>query len=256
MTADNSPAPSRRRSLAFRIARAVVFVVLALLMLPYIVTPFYRVIDPVSTSMLWRWMRGAPVERTFVPMERIAPILAKSVIVSEDAKFCTHRGIDWGELKAAIEEADELGDMRGASTITQQTAKNLFFWGGRSFVRKALEFPLAIWIDLVLPKRRVLEIYLNIAQWGPAVSSASRPARGGRSASRPATSVPRGRDPGGRAAQPATAATPSGRARGCAGLPPHPGPGGGGPGRDRRLRPEALNWPADWPLALPAPHPL
>jgi monofunctional biosynthetic peptidoglycan transglycosylase len=167
MTADNSPAPSRRRSLAFRIARAVVLVVLALLMLPYIVTPFYRVIDPVSTSMLWRWMRGAPVERTFVPMERIAPILAKSVIVSEDAKFCTHRGIDWGELKAAIEEADELGDMRGASTITQQTAKNLFFWGGRSFVRKALEFPLAIWIDLVLPKRRVLEIYLNIAQWGP-----------------------------------------------------------------------------------------
>jgi monofunctional glycosyltransferase len=167
MTVDNSPAPSRRRSLAFRIARAVVFVVLALLMLPYIVTPFYRVIDPVSTSMLWRWMRGAPVERTFVPMERIAPILAKSVIVSEDAKFCTHRGIDWGELKAALEEADELGDMRGASTITQQTAKNLFFWGGRSFVRKALEFPLAIWIDLVLPKRRVLEIYLNIAQWGP-----------------------------------------------------------------------------------------
>jgi monofunctional biosynthetic peptidoglycan transglycosylase len=167
MTADNSPAPTRRRSLAFRIARAVVLVVLALLMLPYIVTPFYRVIDPVSTSMLWRWMRGAPVERTFVPMERIAPILAKSVIVSEDAKFCTHRGIDWGELKAAIEEADELGDMRGASTITQQTAKNLFFWGGRSFVRKALEFPLAIWIDLVLPKRRVLEIYLNIAQWGP-----------------------------------------------------------------------------------------
>jgi monofunctional biosynthetic peptidoglycan transglycosylase len=167
MTADNSPAPVRRRSLGFRIARAVLLAVLALLLLPYIVTPFYRVIDPVSAPMLWRWLRGAPVERTFVPMGRIAPILAKSVIVSEDAKFCTHRGIDWGELKAAIEEADELGDMRGASTITQQTAKNLFFWGGRSFVRKALEFPLAIWIDLVLPKRRVLEIYLNIAQWGP-----------------------------------------------------------------------------------------
>jgi monofunctional glycosyltransferase len=167
MTADNSPAPSRRRSLAFRIARAVVLVVLALLMLPYIVTPFYRVIDPVSTSMLWRWMRGAPVERTFVPMERIAPILAKSVIVSEDAKFCTHRGIDWGELKAAIEEADELGDMRGASTITQQTAKNLFLWSGRSYLRKALELPLSMWMDLVLGKRRIMEIYLNIATWGP-----------------------------------------------------------------------------------------
>lgn len=167
MTADNSPAPPRRRSLGFRIARAMLLIVLALLLLPYVLTPFYRFIDPVSAPMLWRWMRGAPVERTFVPMDRIAPIMARSVIVSEDAKFCTHRGIDWGELKAAIEEADELGEMRGASTITQQTAKNLFLWGGRSFVRKALEFPLAIWIDLVLPKQRIMEIYLNIAEFGP-----------------------------------------------------------------------------------------
>jgi monofunctional biosynthetic peptidoglycan transglycosylase len=94
-------------------------------------------------------------------------VLAKTVIVSEDAKFCRHRGIDWGELRAAIEEADELGEARGASTITQQTVKNLFLWGGRSFVRKALEFPLAIWADLVLPKRRIMEIYLNVAEWGP-----------------------------------------------------------------------------------------
>ena len=100
-------------------------------------------------------------------MDRIAPVMAKTVIASEDAKFCSHRGIDWGELRAAIDEADELGEARGASTITQQTVKNLFLWGGRSFVRKALEFPLAMWTDLVLPKRRIMEIYLNIAEWGP-----------------------------------------------------------------------------------------
>ena len=168
MTSANPTRTKASRSLAFRIARALVLFVIALLLLPYLLTPLYRVFDPVSTPMLWRWLRGARVERTFVPMERIAPVVAKTVIASEDAKFCRHRGIDWGELRAAIDEADELGEARGASTITQQTAKNLFLWGGRSFVRKALEFPLAMWMDLVLPKRRIMEIYLNVAEWGPA----------------------------------------------------------------------------------------
>ena len=89
------------------------------------------------------------------------------MIVAEDGRFCTHRGIDTAELWQAIREADELSEARGGSTITQQVAKNLFLWNSRSFVRKALELPLALWIDLVLPKPRVLEIYLNIAEWGP-----------------------------------------------------------------------------------------
>jgi monofunctional biosynthetic peptidoglycan transglycosylase len=159
--------PSRPRSLGFRIARAAVLVLLVFVLLPYVLAPLYRVIDPVPTVVLWRWLSGAPVERTFVTMERIAPVMPRSVIVSEDAKFCSHRGIDWGELKAAIEDADELSEARGASTITQQTVKNLFLWGGRSFVRKGLEFPLAVWTDFVLPKRRIMEIYLNIAEMGP-----------------------------------------------------------------------------------------
>ena len=167
MTSANPTRTRAPRRLAFRIARALILFVIALLLLPYLLTPLYRVFDPVSMPMLWRWLRGARVERTFVPMERIAPVVAKTVIASEDAKFCRHRGIDWGELRAAIDEADELGEARGASTITQQTAKNLFLWGHRSFVRKALEFPLAMWMDLVLPKRRIMEIYLNVAEWGP-----------------------------------------------------------------------------------------
>ena len=75
--------------------------------------------------------------------------------------------MDFAEIREALAESDDIDEVRGGSTITQQVAKNLFLWQGRSFVRKALEFPLALWIDLILPKRRVLEIYLNIAEWGP-----------------------------------------------------------------------------------------
>jgi monofunctional biosynthetic peptidoglycan transglycosylase len=117
--------------------------------------------------MLARWVTGKRVERTTVPLEAVAPVLARSVIASEDGRFCSHRGIDLSELRAAWEDAEDISEVRGGSTITQQAAKNLFLWGGRSYVRKALEFPLALWMDLVLPKRRIMEIYLNIAEWGP-----------------------------------------------------------------------------------------
>jgi monofunctional biosynthetic peptidoglycan transglycosylase len=93
--------------------------------------------------------------------------LPRSVVASEDAKFCSHHGIDWDALRDVIDDAEDGEMARGGSTITQQVAKNLFLWQGRSLVRKALEFPLALWIDLVLPKQRILEIYLNIAELGP-----------------------------------------------------------------------------------------
>jgi monofunctional biosynthetic peptidoglycan transglycosylase len=102
-----------------------------------------------------------------VPLSRIDPDLALAVLVAEDGRFCSHHGVDFTEIGNAIEDAEGLSDVRGGSTITQQVAKNLFLWQGRSYVRKVLEFPLALWIDLVLPKRRVLEIYLNIAEMGP-----------------------------------------------------------------------------------------
>jgi monofunctional biosynthetic peptidoglycan transglycosylase len=137
------------------------------LLLPYLLAPLYRFVNPVSTLMLWRWATGARVERTFVPIERMAPALPITVIAAEDGRFCSHHGIDWRELTERLDDIDDISKAKGVSTITQQTAKNLFLWPGRSFVRKGLEFPLALWIDLVLPKRRVLEIYLNIAEWGP-----------------------------------------------------------------------------------------
>ncbi len=155
------------RGLRWRAARWVLLVAVLVLLVPYAVTPVYRYVNPVSTPMMWRWLIGGRVERTWVPLESIAPALRFTVLAAEDARFCLHRGVDWGELRDVIREADDFGDLRGGSTITQQTVKNLFLWQGRSFVRKALEFPLALWFDLLVPKRRILEIYLNVAEWGP-----------------------------------------------------------------------------------------
>jgi len=141
--------------------------VLLALLLPYLLAPLYRVGHPVSTLMAWRYITRAPISRQWIDLAAMAPSLPRSVIASEDAKFCSHHGIDWGALREVIDDAEDGEVTRGGSTITQQVAKNLFLWQGRSFVRKALEFPLALWIELVLPKRRILEIYLNIAELGP-----------------------------------------------------------------------------------------
>ena len=154
-------------------------IVLIVLALPYLIVPLYRFGEPVSTLMLWRWATGQRVERVFVPLGRIASALPLTVIISEDGGFCRNRGIDLAAMREAWQQADQnLDEARGGSTITQQTAKNLFFWQGRSIVRKALEIPLALWMYYTLPKRRVLELYLNIAEWGPngefGVEAASR----------------------------------------------------------------------------------
>jgi monofunctional biosynthetic peptidoglycan transglycosylase len=168
--------PARWRSLAhekLRLARlgrpfwAAVYVVLALVLVPYLLTPIYAVVNPVSTIMLWRYVTGQQVERHWVPLEKIDKEVPLSVIIAEDGRFCTHYGVDLVEIRDAIEDANGIDDLRGGSTITQQVAKNLFLWPGRSFVRKALELPLSLWIDLVLSKKRILEIYLNVAELGP-----------------------------------------------------------------------------------------
>ncbi len=142
-------------------------VLLALLALPYLLTPIYAGGRPVSTLMLWRWATGAPVTRQWIDFRQISPALPRTVVASEDARFCRHHGVDWDAVREVIADAEDGDVSRGGSTITQQVAKNLFLWPGRSMVRKALELPLALWIDLVLPKQRVLELYLNIAEWGP-----------------------------------------------------------------------------------------
>jgi monofunctional glycosyltransferase len=149
-----------------RFIRAVALIVVLIALLPFALTLFYATVAPVSTVMLWRWATGKRVERIWIPLDRVAPALVVAILVAEDARYCRHHGIDFQSV-AEIIETEDLREARGGSSITQQTAKNLFMWPSRSFVRKALEFPLALWLDLVLGKRRVLEIYLNIAEWGP-----------------------------------------------------------------------------------------
>ena len=158
---------------------------LAVLLLPYVLAPFYRVGHPVSTLMAWRWLKGAPVSRQWIDFKAMSPALPRSVVASEDAKFCSHHGIDWDALREVIDDAEDGEVRRGGSTITQQVAKNLFLWPGRSVVRKGLEIPLAMWIDLVLPKQRILEIYLNIAELGPSGQFGAEPGRPTPSAARP-----------------------------------------------------------------------
>src|SRR5947209_15957077 len=99
-----------------RLGWALLIVVAVIILLPYLLVPLYGVVDPVSTLMLWRWAHGARVERTFVPLERIAPALPMTVIASEDGRFCSHHGIDWQELRERIEDADDISEARGVST--------------------------------------------------------------------------------------------------------------------------------------------
>ncbi len=141
---------------------ALVPAVLTFLYLP----PF---VHPISTLMLKDLVTLQGYDRRWVSIDDVAPVLSHSVIMSEDGQFCSHRGIDWGEMRAVIDDALAGETTRGASTITMQTVKNLFLWQGRSIVRKGLEVPLAVYFDAVLPKKRIMEIYLNIAEWGPGI---------------------------------------------------------------------------------------
>jgi monofunctional glycosyltransferase len=150
-----------------RLVKTLFLILLAVVLLPYLVTPLYRTGHPVSTMMAWRWLKGAPMSRQWIDFARISPYLPRSVVVAEDAHFCRHHGVDLGAMREALQNAEEGEKLRGASTITQQVAKNLFLWPIPDLIRKALEFPLAIWIDFVLPKQRILEIYLNVAELGP-----------------------------------------------------------------------------------------
>jgi monofunctional glycosyltransferase len=156
-----------KRNLILRSLRAVLLIILLVFLVPYLLTPFYAAGHPVSALMLWRSLTGRPVERQWVDLAAMSPYLPRSVVSAEDAKFCSHHGVDWDALREVMDDAEDGEVTRGGSTITQQVAKNLFLWPGRSVIRKALELPLALWIDAVLSKRRILELYLNIAELGP-----------------------------------------------------------------------------------------
>jgi monofunctional glycosyltransferase len=138
---------------------------------------FRFVNPPITAVMLAEKLKGATLRHHFVPMRRISPQLPLAVIASEDGRFCLHWGVDWGAVKEAIHEGDGFADFRGASTIPMQVAKNLYLWNGRSYVRKSIEMPLAYLLSALWPKKRVMEVYLNVAQWGPGLFGAEAASR-------------------------------------------------------------------------------
>lgn len=145
---------------------------------------FRFVPPPTSAFMLIRqtsaWVHdeaGFRMHHDWVPLEQIAPSLALAVVASEDQKFPQHHGFDVASIRKALIEAGEGERLRGASTISQQTAKNLFLWGGRSFVRKGIEAWFTVWMELLWPKHRILEVYLNIAEFGDGIYGAEAAAR-------------------------------------------------------------------------------
>ena len=151
-----------------------------LLVLPFLLTFVYGFVPPpVSNLMLLRTIQGNGINKDWVSLNDISPYLAAAVITSEDARFCAHHGVDWLEVQGVVEDVfdDDEGPVRGASTISMQAAKNLFLWDGRSMIRKGLELPVALWMDLLWTKRRMIEIYLNIVEWAPGVYGAEAAAR-------------------------------------------------------------------------------
>jgi len=143
--------------------------------LPVLLILVYRVVPPPVTPLML--LRDAPIDRRWVPLEEIAPALPRAVIASEDNLFCRHGGIDWNSLSAAVEAYAAGERAGGGSTISMQTAKNLFLWPDRHPVRKVIEFPLTLLIEALWPKRRILEVYLNVVEWGDGVYGAEAAAR-------------------------------------------------------------------------------
>lgn len=176
---------TKRRAAPGRLGRWLLRGFLALLLLPVPLILLYRFVPPpVTPLMLIRAAEGEPIHRDWVPYARIAPALPRAVIASEDERFCWHHGFDWVEIDKAY-DAWRAGDrLRGASTISQQLARNLFLWPGGGYPRKAAEAYVTLLLEALLSKQRILELYLNVVEWGDGVYGAEAAARAhfGRSA--------------------------------------------------------------------------
>jgi monofunctional biosynthetic peptidoglycan transglycosylase len=171
--AEDVPPVASRKSGLSRLLRRAVKVVAVLVVLPFVLLPLYAVVDPpLTTVMIEKRLGGASIQKTWTDLDDISPNIVRAVMMAEDARFCEHSGMDFVEMQKALEKAQDGGRLRGASTITMQMVKNLFLWTGRDWIRKGMEAPLALYADLVLSKRRIMEIYLNIVEWDTGVYGA------------------------------------------------------------------------------------
>jgi monofunctional biosynthetic peptidoglycan transglycosylase len=163
---------------AMRLLRLAPYVLIVLFFVPYYLTGLYILVNPpVTALMVQKLLAGNGIAYRWRGLDAISPALVTQVIASEDGRFCSHRGVDWSALDAAADAFAEGRARGGGSTITMQTAKNLFLWTRPAFLRKPLEIPLAYYMDFVLGKRRLMEIYLNVVEWAPGVYGAEAAAR-------------------------------------------------------------------------------
>lgn len=154
------------------ILRALGAAVATAVAVPLVLALAYGFIDPPSLPILRRQTDGQRVTQVWRPLSEMSPELVQAVVMAEDARFCMHWGVDLAQFYEVAQDAVQGEPIRGASTVTMQVVRNLFLWPQRSYLRKAVEIPLAVWLDLVLSKDRILEIYLNVAQWGPDIYGA------------------------------------------------------------------------------------
>ncbi len=181
---DTPPKTSLRKSFLLSFVRWLVIGVVFLWSLAALILASARWVDPPTTAVqmqrrLQAWARHTPYHERykFIPLSQISPDLQHAVIAAEDERFYQHHGFDWNQIEIAAEGDLEGGRTRGASTITQQLVKNLFFGTGRSVLRKGAEFTLVPVAEIVIGKRRILEIYLNVIEWGPAIYGAESACR-------------------------------------------------------------------------------
>ena len=172
---DPPETPPPRTKRPFRTSGLVMLLLGGLTLGP--VLAFRVVPPPVTFLMLERLAEGRGLHRAWRPLEGMAPALPLAVVAAEDARFCDHHGFDWAAMRAAAgrnarESQDGRGRVRGGSTLSQQTAKNVFLWPHRDYVRKGLEAGYTVLIEAVWGKRRILETYLNVVEWGPGVYGA------------------------------------------------------------------------------------
>jgi monofunctional biosynthetic peptidoglycan transglycosylase len=168
------------RSLARRLYRFVLLFVLVFgLVGPVAMVTLYKFVPPPMTFlMIERMFQGHGFDRRWVPLSRISPSLVGAVIASEDSGFCEHHGFDFTAIERALRHNEEdPGKIRGGSTISQQTAKNVFLWPGRNLVRKGLEAWFTVLIEAIWGKPRIIEVYLNSIEWGPGIYGAEAAAQ-------------------------------------------------------------------------------
>ena len=164
--------PQRKRR------RPVLTVLLALALLLVASVAIHRFVPPPATFlMVTRAVEGGEMTYRWRSLNDISPRLVEAVIASEDSTFCAHRGFDMKAIEKALKANERGGRIRGGSTISQQTAKNVFLWPGRDWIRKGLEAGYTVLIETLWGKRRIVEVYLNVAEWAPGVYGAEAAAQ-------------------------------------------------------------------------------